>query len=491
MAGPDIIHMKLTIFQRLTAGYLAIMFMTLSFGGYTAFQLNGLTHIMHGAAGVDSDAITLTESLSTRLYVMLALEKKFWISGDEDFFRLFVKRQSEFQEQLNDLARLISDKTSVESLQTLQRLNLQYLNKVETLASRHKDQITPSENNNQGQDTMIHTMSILLNQIHQAVNTARHDKILRSESIGTRVLWVAIGFAIACLFVGLAVSFLTTRSIVHPMVELRNKTRDIASGHFVPIKNMKSPPEIRNLADDFNVMSEKLNELDILKEDFISHLSHALRTPLTSIWEASGMLISGTFDRDPTSRHQLLNIVRDECSRLIESVNRILDLSRMEAGMMDYRFTELDLNDLVRSAMVKLGPIAKAKNIQMDFEPQPDLPWVMADPETLHQLLENVIGNALKFTDPGGSVTLNSRFEVGSGGRVRVSVKDTGCGIENEYLEHIFEKFRKIEKKKNTARGTGLGLSIAKHIVEAHGGNIWVESEENQGSTFYFSLPRA
>jgi signal transduction histidine kinase len=238
-------------------------------------------------------------------------------------------------------------------------------------------------------------------------------------------------------------------------------------------------------------MSERLKELDTLKEDFVSHVSHTLRTPLTAIWEASEMLIKGIFDQDPPSRFQLLTIVRDECQRLIVSVNRILDLSRMEAGMMDYRFAQIDLNDLIRSAVEKLGPIAQAKSIRLCLEAQPGLPPVEADNDQMLQLLDNLIGNALKFTDPKGSVTLKSMVSEKTDGKIQVAIEDTGCGIEPEHLENIFNKFRRIEKGKNTARGTGLGLAIAKHIVAAHGGSIWVESQKGSGSTFYFSLPPA
>jgi two-component system sensor histidine kinase GlrK len=186
-----------------------------------------------------------------------------------------------------------------------------------------------------------------------------------------------------------------------------------------------------------------------------------------------------------------LTIVRDECQRLIVSVNRILDLSRMEAGMMDYRFVEIDLNELIQSAVEKLGPIAQAKSIRLRVEAQPGLPAVVADNDQLIQLLENLVGNALKFTDPKGSITLKTSAPANAGGKIQVSVTDTGRGIEPEHLESIFSKFRRIENGKNTVRGTGLGLAIAKHIVTAHGGSIWVESEKGSGSTFYFSLPPA
>lgn len=481
--------MQLTIFQRLTAGYLAIMLMVLIFGGYVAFQLNRLNRIIHLAAGANSDVIQIAESLSTKLRILVSLEKKYWISRDKDFYRLFLKRRHEFRGQMATLAGLIADKGSKAFLQKAVSLSQAYFKGVERLKARNVK--APSRFYDSERDKSISVLTILLNQIRQAGNRIRDEKIRKSEMISSRVLRMTIGLAAACIVAGLLVSLLTTKRIVRPIVVLQRKTRAIADGRFETVREMRAPPEIRHLAEEFNAMSERLKELDTLKEDFVSHVSHTLRTPLTAIWEASEMLIKGTFDQDPPSRSQLLTIVRDECQRLIVSVNRILDLSRMEAGMMDYRFDEIDLNELIRSAVDKLNPIARAKSIHLRVEAQPGLPPIEADTDQMLQLLDNLIGNALKFTDPEGSVTLKSMLPEKAVGKIQVSIADTGCGIEPEHLENIFNKFRRIEKGKNTVRGTGLGLAIAKHIVTAHGGSIWVESQKGGGSTFYFSLPSA
>jgi two-component system, NtrC family, sensor histidine kinase GlrK len=477
----------MTIFQRLTAGYLLIIFMVFSFGSFSAYQLNRLTRITHLAAGADSEVIKTAESLSTRLQIILALEKKYWISDDEDFYRLFVKRLNEFEQELISLTPLLEGDASAQHLARMLELTRRYLNMAQSIEKQGLKE--PTQTYRHERDVIEHSMPVLLDQIRQSGNDLRHERILQSQNISARMLWITIAFAAGCIIAGLTVSLRTTRSIVHPVLELQKKTREIAEGRFVTIQGLKAPPEISDLARDFNTMSDRLNELDMLKEDFISHISHALRTPLTSIWEASGMLNSGTFETDVESRYQLLSIIRDECRRLIESVNRILDLSRMEAGMMDYRFERVDLNQLIRSTIHTLSPIARSKQIRMSFEAGKDLPPVQADSEKLGQLIENLIGNALKFTDHDGCVDLKADCPNDANRRVQISISDTGCGIEKEYLDHIFEKFRRIEKGKNATRGTGLGLAIAKHIVAAHGGHLWVESEKGHGSTFYFSLP--
>jgi two-component system sensor histidine kinase GlrK len=481
--------MRLTIFQSLMAGYLTIMLLVLTFGSYVAFELNRLSHISHLAAGVDSDIIQTADSLSTGLRLLISSEKKYWISKDADFYVLFAKRQNEFLEQLTSLKALVSETETRTPLQTAMTLSHSYFNGVEERKS-HGDSVR-AETYESNRDELIQTLLTSLNQIEQIGNEARNAKIRQSELISREVLWMTIAFAITCIILSLGVSFLATKRIVRPIVLFQRKTRDIAAGNFTKIKRLRAPLEICHLAEEFNSMSERLQELDRLKEDYISHLSHTLRTPLTAIGEASEMLHEGIFDNDPKSQSQLMRIIRDECKRLIVSVNRILDLSRMESKMMDYQFVKTNLNELIQTTLSRLSPIAQNKNVRMYFEPQAHLPHVLADTDQLHQLLENLIGNALKFTEPEGSITLKVIAPAAAGDLIRISVTDTGCGIEPHNLQNIFDKFRRIEKGKDTTRGSGLGLAIAQHIVKAHGGSIWVESKKSYGSTFYCSLPPA
>ncbi|MDH3827471.1 MAG: cell wall metabolism sensor histidine kinase WalK, partial [Desulfobacterales bacterium] len=260
-------------------------------------------------------------------------------------------------------------------------------------------------------------------------------------------------------------------------------------GKFEKIRDISSPPEIKELADDFNLMCERLKELDEMKIDFISHVSHNLRTPLTAIKEATGMLIEGTYADTPEKQRELLAITEEECERLINSVTRILDLSRMEAKMMDYQLKESDLMPVIQKSLLKLAPIARREKIDLELKPPPDLPPAKIDVERISQLMENLIGNALKFSSEGGKVVLSVYVRNYGKQFLEVSVADTGCGIPNENLERIFDKFKRIDRGRETDRGTGLGLSIAKHIIADHGGKIWAQSKLGEGSTFFFTLP--
>lgn len=478
--------MKLTIFQRLTAGYLSIMVLVLSFGGYISVQLNRLSRITHQAAGVDSEIIRGAEKLAAELQIVVSLEKKFWISADKDFYSLFQKRGREFREGLEELNSFSPTPDFKPMLDQAIALSKTYLAEVKQRTSDPDAGSSPAYKVER--DETIRRIDLALQQIAMAGNSARNTKIRTSGEISDRMVQVTIAFAVICIILSLAVSFITTRTIVRPIIVFQRKTRAIGSGQFVTIENLRAPPEILRLAGDFNTMSKRLKELDTLKEDFVSHVSHTLRTPLTAIREASELLLSGACDSDPEERFNLLTIVRNECRRLIVSVNRILDLSRMESNMMDYRWQPLDLNAVIQTTVRKLDLIARSRDIDLAFTPRSDLPPIHADAAQLDQLLENLIDNAIKFTGAGGAVTLDIRPPTDTDGTIIVGISDTGCGIEPEYLQSIFQRFHRIERGEETARGTGLGLTIAKHIVKAHGGELWVESEKGHGSTFYFSL---
>jgi two-component system sensor histidine kinase GlrK len=338
----------------------------------------------------------------------------------------------------------------------------------------------------------------LLDQIHLGLRAimaqarqARDEKILSSNHISINVIRVGIMTICAGGIIGLLISFFNARQINQAIQRLQAKTHDVASSRFDSLPPVESPPEIAALTRDFNTMCHRLQELNDMKEDFIYHVSHELRTPLTAIREASSMLIEGCFAERPDHQNQLLTIVKGECERLIRSINRMLDLARMEAQMMDYRFQAVDILSLVRSCILKLAPIALAKNVLLELTPNDALPPVRADGDRLYQLFDNLLGNALKYTGTGGEVCIALDEDSENVGYVRVRITDTGCGIPQNDLKTIFEKFRRIDIGQETERGTGLGLSIAKHIVMAHGGSIWATSQTGHGSVFSFTLPAA
>jgi signal transduction histidine kinase len=232
----------------------------------------------------------------------------------------------------------------------------------------------------------------------------------------------------------------------------------------------------------------RLLELDRLKSDFLSTVSHELRTPLTSIRSFSEILLR--YDVDNTEkRKKFVSIIHNEAERLTRMINDLLDLSKIEAGRLELIPESLELEPVFSRAIGTTHPLCAENGIRITSEIEPGLPAVYADADWLHQVLTNLMFNAVKFSPEGGTIRLGA---IKDEGVARISVKDEGPGIPPERLEQIFERFYQVrDPQNNQPLGTGLGLTISREIVEKMGGRIWVESEPGAGATFFFSVPLA
>jgi two-component system phosphate regulon sensor histidine kinase PhoR len=195
-------------------------------------------------------------------------------------------------------------------------------------------------------------------------------------------------------------------------------------------------------------------------------------------------LQDGALD-DPQAAHRFVGRIQTEVDALSQMAAELLELTRIESGQLPLEFTNARPDSLLNIAADRMRAQAERAGVSMHVECPPDLPDVRADAPRLEQVLVNLIHNSIKFTSPGGNITLTARDD---GNSVRFTVHDTGVGIPAEDLLRIFERFFRVDRSR-AGGGTGLGLSIARHIVEAHGGRIWAESEEGRGSTFFFTIP--
>ena len=233
-------------------------------------------------------------------------------------------------------------------------------------------------------------------------------------------------------------------------------------------------------------MAEKLREVDRLKTDFLARMSHELRTPLNSIIGFADVLLMG-IDGDLTERMiEDLQLIRSGGYHLRDIIGDILDMSKIEAGRLELIYEEFDVRRVASELMATATPLAEQKGLSLRLDIAENLEPLVADRTRIRQVLWNIIGNAIKFTDHG-SITVAVKPENGD---VRFSVIDTGIGIRPENLTRIFDHFSQIDPgRRESISGTGLGLSISKSLVELHGGRIWVESEAGRGSTFQFTIP--
>ena len=233
-------------------------------------------------------------------------------------------------------------------------------------------------------------------------------------------------------------------------------------------------------------MAEKLREVDRLKTDFLARMSHELRTPLNSIIGFADVLLMG-LEGDLNERMiEDLQLIRGSGFHLRDIIGDILDMSRIEAGRLELTYETFDLRRTATEMMATAAPLAEQKGLALRLDIDSRIGLVSADRTRLRQVLWNIVGNAIKFTDHGG-ITVSIRPENDD---VLVCISDTGIGIADDNLPRIFDHFSQVEgTQRQSIGGTGLGLSISKSLVELHGGRLWVESRLGEGSTFRFTIP--
>lgn len=292
------------------------------------------------------------------------------------------------------------------------------------------------------------------------------------------LILVAAGLFIMLLLTLSGVYFI--RSIVVPVRQLSQSARQIAQGDFgVRIEKAKDD-EIGQLVDAINDMAGELGAAEQLKNDFISSVSHELRTPLTAIKGWAETLQEGA---GPETTAKGMNVIIRESERLSGLVEELLDFSRLQNGRLRLIVSRLDILSELDEAVYMFTDRARTEHKQLHYEETTALPPVYGDVDRLRQVFVNIIDNALKYTSPGGTITVSSRED---SGWVRVSIRDTGCGIPAEHLPNVKKKFYKANQ---LVRGSGIGLAVADEIARLHGGSLDIQSQEGVGTTVTFSLP--
>ncbi len=255
--------------------------------------------------------------------------------------------------------------------------------------------------------------------------------------------------------------------------------------------NITLQEEVDHATKKLQIANEQLTQVDKLKDEFVSIASHELRTPMTALRSYLWMILYNKNRDDPQKIQQYLHQAYDSTDRLLKLVNDMLDLSKIESGRLQFFAQPLDINKLGKDVHEELVPKAQEKNLNFTVD-NIAMPMGFADPDKIHQVLVNLIGNAIKFTPSGGKVTVSFEEKAPD---LLISIADTGTGISKNDQHELFKKFSRIETTNTTYAqppgGTGLGLYICKQIVEKSGGKIWVESELGKGSRFIFSIPLA
>jgi signal transduction histidine kinase len=323
--------------------------------------------------------------------------------------------------------------------------------------------------------------------------------------------WGFMAAGMVALLVSLLAGVVIARSIAGPLQQIAAAAGTVAAGDYEHRLAESGPPEIKRVATSFNLMISRVEDSQRAMRDFVSNVSHELKTPLTSIQGFSQAMQEGA-THDETARRRAAGIIHQEAARMARLVEDLLDLARIDSGQIVMRKTPLDVNQILASTVDRLLPQATQKQIQL-IQQGDKLPAVTGDGDRLAQVFTNLLDNAVKHTPAGGQVTLTRQVVRGlprprrvraglvqpnattamseRGNFVEVSITDTGPGIPPDDLARIFERFYQVDKSRKRGKGAGLGLAISKEIIEAHGGYVRAESTPGSGTKFTVLLPLA
>ena len=476
-------RIKFGIFTRLTAGYLAVLFLLGASNIYAMLKLAQLNALILNSYNEEIPLLDSEKKLVDSIFSQRRFEQKYILTKDPLLYDQFLSSQKDFDKTLAEIHAIPLSFVQNDSLKIIRESHQRYHSLVAAEVKKLKDNSAYDGNwykaeKEKAADAILEEVK----KLDEFSRKAFYNKSLIVSDAGAQARTVAVISFIVTVLLVILLSFLVTRSITNPLLKLVKKTRDIQTGIFDCNLDVSAPPEIRELTEALNLMCNRLKEVEKIKTDFFAMISHELRTPITTINEGASLLLEAACGSTTEKQSRLLSIITAESNRLITLVNSILDLSKMEAGMVKYHFERRSIAPLIEQVITEMAPYAEAKRIHLENSTGADLPFCRMDSESILDVLRNLIGNAVKFTPEKGHVLIKVHPLHGG---VKVSISDSGPGIPREKLSAIFEKYVSSDQKK----GTGLGLAIVKHIVTAHGGKVWAENDPRRGSIFVFVLP--
>ncbi len=475
--------MKLGIAKKL---FIFFFFFILIFYG-TVFDLfikvQEMSRSSARIVSINNQIAALSENLQDNLLDMDANIKKFRLLKKDIYFEYFETARKAYTGDLNriinrdtahsglsaapwlDIHQAYTDQTDFRSKDVIKKMAGQWIE--EPLMTQWMDAIAKARKHN---DSQIEQALIRINdQSRQVMQNA------------------VIGFGIS-IFMGIFGILFITKSMLSPLKKLKSGLKHVSDDNYTHEISIDAKDEFGELAATFNDMNRQLKADEEIRDDFIATLSHEIRTPLSSIRESVNMITEELLGPVNEKQKKFLNIAGDETTRITSLLNHLLDTSMLPTGEEKPAPVPLDPNLLAGKAVQRLSATAKSCDITMACRTLKDAPMIMGDQKEIMQVLMNLLGNAIKFSDEKGRV--NIRLSKGPGnGFLTFNISDKGPGIPPEKQSLIFKKYYRAKEVRKHMDGVGLGLSIAKRIILAHGGNIIVKNNDDKGCTFSFTLP--
>lgn len=418
-------------------------------------------------------AVRLEVGVLDSLGALRRAEARYAVTGDAAFLRLFADRAQTTAHDVDRLDALLASEAERRLLAEIRALLTTYRELVQHGGSPGAERHPAGRL----EDTLGR-----LYELSAAELAARQARV---EILARRMRVLGGAALVATLVIGAGLAIFAVARVARPLERLRTATQAVAAREFSEPIPPAGPIDIAELTQAFNQMAARLNEVDRMKEEFFTAVSHDLRTPLAAIRWSADLLQTGTLGSLTPKQVRLIETIQSSSRRLLALVGQIVELSRLRAGRLHLELQPTDLRHLVAEAVDEVRPLAERADLRLDVQVPSDLPRVSVDAERVYQVLVNLLGNAVRFSTAGGRITVEASSR---DGEVAVRVSDTGVGIPPDLLPKIFEPYEQAHAGRG---GSGIGLTVVRALVEAHGGRVWAESEEGRGSRFTFTLPRA
>jgi signal transduction histidine kinase len=488
---------------RVAAGSALLLVLLVAVLAYHLTQVQRLVRVNRQLAAVTFRAATVSLELSRRIDDIDEYTRKLFVTRDGAYAQRVADALTVARSKLRELSQLdLSPDESLEVTELRRQWEASPLATADSASLLASAQSPDAGERLAGTTESIEALRLQARAVFAATERAVGEQVVRSADAAeaiSRVSMMVIGFA---LLASVVTVVLTVRSISGPLRRLTEGTRAVAAGEFATQLELRGKDEFAELAEDFNAMVRRLEELDRLKREFVSHVSHELKTPLVAMQETTRLLLDEDVGPLTAQQRRLLSLSLQGSSRLSAMISDLLDVSRMEAGSLAYDHRPCDLGGLLERAAAELEALAAEHGVSLEVTPPPHPLVVCCDGDRVVQVMQNLVHNAIRFSPSGAAVQLVGRRgedlpprETAGGPAVTfaqvaaVSVADRGPGVPVAARRRIFERFRQLGTHAQSRGGVGLGLAICKQIVEDHGGAIWVSPNEGTGSVFTFLLP--
>lgn len=428
--------------------------------------------------------LSTSKKMIESLLYMEESEQKYQLLQNQKYVDQFATAKNEYIQDLNAILQLEADIGSGASgWQELHRWYHPY----ERLYLNEGDMPSPAFWVPQKEiNVWLKKIASLRSATEKAVEAANRELHARGRLIlnsgGIAMVVFALLAALGMLFI--------SRTMIRPLKELLRGFRSISKKHPSPAVKVQSSDEFGQLTHAFNDMAQRLQREERMRTDFIAALSHEIRTPLTSILESVNLVREGLMGPVTDQQTKFLAIAGKEILRVRQLLQRLLRVSRLERGNLPLDVRAVEPLALVHKSIGHLQPAMDRKNVRIEGLVQNNFPMILADPDSVLQVLDNLLANAIKFSPSNTTVDVTMQVETARS-QLRFSIHNRGRGIPADELAFVFDKYYRASNARADMDGVGLGLSIAKHIVEAHGGRIWAQSSQGKGCTFAFTLPLA